>query len=124
MLVAALDAPLRPAGLEVADADANRDTGPAAVTERLVDEMMGAAEASVGQRIMLGDRVRPAQFSHELGLQAMRQVRATHRRRGAEKPKGLDVLADEHVLAVGSVRLGPGKESTSSCAESPRRGAG
>ena len=101
VLVAALDAALGTAGLEVAHADAHRHTGPAALAQGLVDEMMRTAETGVGQGVVLGDRIRSAELGDELGLQPVRQIWTAHRRCGAEEPQGLDVLTDEHcVLTV------------------------
>src|SRR5665213_458569 len=96
MLVAAQDAALHAVGVEVADADADRHAGAAAVTQRLVDKVVRAPEACVGQRVVLGDRIGPRQLGDELGLQPVRQIRTAHRRRGAEESQGLDVLTDEH----------------------------
>ena len=96
MLVAPHDPALGPARLEVAHPDAHRHAGTAAVAQGLVDEVVRASEAGVGQRVVLGDRVRTAQLGDELGLQPVRQIRTAHRRRGAEESQGLDVLADEH----------------------------
>ena len=96
MVVALHDPPLDAVRIEVAHPDANGHTGPAALAQRLVDEVVRAPEAGVGQRVVLGDRIRPAQLGDELGLQPVRQVGAAHRRRGPEESQGLDILADEH----------------------------
>src|SRR4051794_3790885 len=96
MLVAALDAALGTVRFEVADPDAHRHAGAATIAQRLVHEMMGAAKTGVRKGVVLRDGVRSAKFRHQLGLQTMRQVRATHRRSRAEEPQSLDVLTDEH----------------------------
>ena len=96
VLVAPDDTALHAIVLEVAHPDAHRHAGPAAVAQGLVDEVVRAAEAGIGQRVMLGDRIGAAQLGDQLGLQPVRQVGAPHRRRGAEEAQGLEVLANEH----------------------------
>src|SRR4029077_15731931 len=100
MLVSAQDAALGATGLEVSDADTDRHAGAAAVAQRLLDEVVRPPETRIGKGGVRGSPIRSAQLGDELGLQPVRQIRTAHRRRGAEEPQGLDVLADEHGFSV------------------------